>query len=216
LKYPTVFDGQEVFGIYIHEPGPLLSNFAISITCLVLVLRYSDAVGFYARSWLFFILCIGLGATGGMVVHGFPTALNPRSFFLLWAVKNSFVPLANFFAGQAVLAPPVASVYRLRIFLTLKAAIISVSLFLSYDFLPAVIDLAFTYILVLWMTTKNPAVPGRSLLRIAFSLALISGLFYLFPFTIMDGWFTNKDAVHVFVIISLIIISKVVGSVQSN
>ncbi|HKK38567.1 MAG TPA: hypothetical protein VJ949_04075, partial [Cryomorphaceae bacterium] len=52
-------------------------------------------------------------------------------------------------------------------------------------------------------------------LKQSFIIALISGVFYLFPFSLLDGWFTNKDAVHVFAIVSLILVSKSVKRMDS-
>lgn len=216
MKYPTVLDGKEVFGIYVHEPGSLVSNFAIASVSFFLVWKYSNVKGFYAKSWLYFILCIGLGATGGMVIHGFPTLLTPEEYFFLWGGKNSFIPLANFFASLAVLAPKFKSRTELSLLLGFKALVVSSLIFITYDFLPAVVDLAITYILVISMTARSDSVPGSRYLRRAFVLALISGFLYLFPFKLLDGWFTNKDAVHVFVVISLIIISRAIKEVHSN
>jgi hypothetical protein len=214
--YPTEFDGTLIGGIYVHEPGALLSNFAIALTCLVVLVLQRKARGFHAKMWLLFVACIGLGATGGMVVHGFPRLLEPREFFLLWWVKNSFVPLANYFASYAVLFYRVGASPVLRIALVLKVVFISVLLYLAYNFLPAVVDLALTYLVVVACTLKPSNIPGRVFLLRAFGLALISGVLYLFPFSLFEGWFTHKDAVHVFVIISLILISKAINLSDQN
>ena len=214
MEYPIKFDGQEVFGIYIHEPGPLVSNFAIATTCFIVALRFWNVKGYYARSWLLFVLFIGMGATGGMVVHGFPQALSPKQFYFTWAVKNSFVPVANFFAARAVLSPRIGSVSKLHIILGVKAAIVSILLFLTYQFTPAVVDLVLTYFLVLGTTWKKGVVPGARYLRRAFLIALGSGFLYLFPFNWFSGWFTNKDAVHVFVIVSIFYIASAIKRVR--
>ena len=101
MKYPTELTGQEIAGIYIHEPSAMLSNIAIVVTCSILVIKHRSAIG-QGKNWRSFILCLGLAASGGSLTHGLPTYLGPELYFLVWWVKNSFVLLANYFATLAI------------------------------------------------------------------------------------------------------------------
>ncbi len=215
MTYPTELTGQEVWGVYVHEPGSLVSNFAIAFTCLILLSLKGTKVRTESKPWLLFITCIGIGATGGMIVHGFPTYLSELGFYLIWGIKNSFVPLANYFAAIAILGLNIRGKSKAHILFQLKALLVIVLLFVSFDFLPAVIDLAFTYVFVLARCFSKNKPLGSELLKWAFILALLSGTLYLFPFRLADGWFTNKDAVHVFVIVSLVIISSSIKEMHS-
>jgi len=215
--YPENLDGIYFDEIYVHEPGALISNLAICVFCFAIFVFLGKSMCPFYRDWKRFILFIGIGAFGGIFTHGFPTYLGETGMFVLWGIKNVFVVLANFYAAIAVVRKfeNFAQYKKLLIF---KAILVSVSLFAFYNFLPAVIDLAFTYILVIIVLTSSKSKDrvSRNLLG-AFVLALLSGLLYLIKYDVDRLWFTHKDMVHVFVLISLLLISKaLVVSKQSS
>jgi len=216
VKYPTELTGQEFGGIYIHEPGALLSNIAIAITCFFIAWANRNVKTRAARFWVLFVICIGLGATGGTISHGFPTYLSPEHYFAVWWVKNDFILLANLFAGLAVFSLTEVSRRKLTVILGFKFLLAVILLFVLFDFLPAVIDLALTYIAIIAITWSRTDIPGVRSLKQSFIIALVSGVFYLFPFSLLNGWFTNKDAVHVFAIVSLLLVSKAVRAMEPS
>lgn len=208
--YPEIFDGLTFSGVYVHEPWALLSNFAVAFTAWFLFFRVGNAGNEFGILWRLFILFIGLGATGGIFVHGFPTYLGPENFYLLWAVKNSCIPIANLFAGVSVLRPFAGRHGTLiRTIFILKALAVIFGLFALYRFTPAVVDLAVTYLLVIVFAYRlkrtNPA--ARPVFA-AFVLAFLSGFLYIFKWDFHPLWFSHKDMVHVFVVISLFLIAK--------
>ncbi|MGB3464048.1 MAG: hypothetical protein WBA74_02215, partial [Cyclobacteriaceae bacterium] len=161
-----------------------------------------------------FIICIGVAATGGVISHGFPTYLTPEQYFAVWWVKNDFVLLGNLFGALAVFTLTDVSPRKLTIVLVSKFVIAAFLLFVLFDFLPAVIDLALTYFTILIITWNKTELQSTKFLKLSFLIALLSGIFYLFPFNALDGWFTNKDAVHVFAIISLFFVSKAIQAME--
>jgi hypothetical protein len=215
VRYPTELTGQEIAGIYIHEPGVLLSNVAIVITCFAIAIVNRNVKGRASRFWVLFTICLGVAATGGVISHGFPTYLSPEEYFAVWWVKNDFVLLANLYAGLAVFSLTDLPPRKLAIILVIKFILSALLLFVLYDFLPAVVDLALTYIAILVITWNRTEMRGVKYLKQSFLIALVSGAFYLFPFSLLDGWFTNKDAVHVFAILSLIMISRALKRMES-
>jgi hypothetical protein len=207
--YPEVLNGLEFLGLYVHEPGGLISNLLIALSCLVISLQHRDVRTPFQKDWVLFVICIGLGATGGSLVHGFSTYLGRDGFYYTWAVKNSFVPLANFFALRAMARPGFRNLRSLNLILGFKALSIIFLLFFLYSFLPAVVDLAITYVLVIALAWKfRQKVPAYRYFLTAFLVALFSGGFYLFKMEFLNGFFTEKDLVHLFVILSLFIIHK--------
>jgi hypothetical protein len=215
LEYPTELTGQEIAGIYIHEPGALVSNFAIAVTCLIIAYRHRDTDSKSARFWALFVICLGIAAAGGVISHGFPIHISPSQFFGIWWLKNTFVLLANLFATLAVFSLTKFSERRLLLILGFKFVLLSALLFITFDFLPAVVDLALTYFAILAITWSRTETKGVKYLKLSFLIALVSGFFYLFPFSLFNDWFTNKDAVHVFAIISLILVSKAIHQMES-
>ncbi len=215
MKYPTELTGQEIGGIYIHEPGALASNTAIALTCFTIAILSRNVKKRESRFWVLFVICLGVAATGGVLSHGFPTYLTTEEYFTVWWVKNDFVLLANLFSSLAVFSLTVFSSRRLTYILVAKFVLAAFLLFVVFDFLPAVIDLAITYIAILVITWNKTERAGVKYIKQSFLIALVSGFFYLFPFSLLDGWFTNKDAVHVFAIVSLILISKAVKQIES-
>lgn len=216
MEYPTELTGQEIAGVYIHEPGALVSNFAIALTCLIIGVSVGRLKYRTSKLWLLFVISIGIAASGGMISHGFPTHISPDQFFGVWWVKNCFVLSGNFFAALAVFQLTAVRTKKIVILLAVKFVLLSALLFTTFNFLPAVVDLAFTYLVILGITWGRKDKPGVGLLKRSFLIALVSGLFYLFPFSLLNGWFTNKDAVHVFAIISLIMVSKAIGQMESR
>lgn len=207
MRYPTELTGQEILGVYIHEPGALVSNVAISLTCFIIAIANRNVKIRSSRLWVLFVICIGVAATGGMISHGFPTYLSREQYFAVWWLKNDFVLLGNLFAGLAVFSMTSVSPRNLTWILIAKFITGATLLFFLFDFLPAVIDLALTYSAILIITWNKTEIRNAKILKQSFLIALFSGVFYLFPFNTLDGWFTNKDAVHVFAIISLIYVS---------
>lgn len=207
MKYPTDLTGIEIGGIYIHEPGGLLSNVAVCVLSFLIVLSIGKTQNAFQKNWKAFILCIGIGAFGGSFTHGFPTYLGEHLFFWVWAVKNSFVPLANYFASKDVLP----NLKWIRIILIAKMFAIILALFITGKFLPAVIDLSITYILVIIFANRliRPS-NSYSIIRNAFILALLSGTLFIIKYDVNELWFTHKDMVHVFIIISLIMIFRAI------
>ncbi|MGB6037676.1 MAG: hypothetical protein WBG42_15480 [Cryomorphaceae bacterium] len=214
MRYPTELTGQEIGGIYIHEPGALVSNIAIALTCFIIAIVNRNVERRSSRLWILFVICIGVAASGGMVSHGFPTYLSPEQYFAVWWLKNDFVLLGNLFAGLAVFTLTDVSPRKLTLVFIAKFIVAATLLFILFDFLPAVVDLALTYIAILIITWKKTGIQSAKLLKQSFLIALFSGVFYLFPFSTLDGWFTNKDAVHVFAIISLIYVSNAIQAVE--
>lgn len=214
MKYPTELTGQEIGGIYIHEPGALVSNIAIVLTCFSISLVNRNVRNRGSRLWVLFVVCLGVAASGGVISHGFPTYLSPEEYFAVWFVKNDFVLLANLFASLAVFSLTAFPNRKLAPILIAKFILAVLLLFVLYDFLPAVVDLALTYIAILVITWNEAKIAGVKYLKHSFLIALVSGVLYLFPFSLFDGWFTNKDAVHVFAIISLVMVSKAVNAME--
>jgi hypothetical protein len=102
-----------------------------------------------------------------------------------------------------------------KIFLV-KALLMAVLLYFTYNFAPAAIDLGLTYVFIISIAWKNAQSKPASYLFKGFLVAFLSGIFYLFPFSILDGWFTNKDAVHVFAVVSLLFVSSAIGSYEAE
>lgn len=206
--YPENLDGIFFNDIYVHEPGALISNAAICALSFVLFLILGESTSRFYRDWKNFILLIGIGAFGGIFTHGFPTYLGETGMYLLWGIKNTCIVFANYFAVMAVVRRcEKFDLYR-RLLLV-KAILVSLALFTVYNFLPAVIDLAFTYILVIYMLTGSASSDRTSrILRGAFILAFLSGFLYIAKYDVDRLWFTHKDMVHVFVLISLVMISR--------
>jgi len=161
-----------------------------------------------SRLWVLFVVCIGIAASGGMISHGFPTYLSREQYFAVWWLKNDFILLGNLFAGLAVFTLTEVPPRKFTLILIAKFIVAAALLFMLFDFLPAVIDLALTYFAILIITWNKTETISAKILKKSFLIALFSGVFYLFPFNALDGWFTNKDAVHVFAIISLAYVSK--------
>ncbi|HKK38991.1 MAG TPA: hypothetical protein VJ949_06215, partial [Cryomorphaceae bacterium] len=135
MKYPTELTGQEIGGIYIHEPGALVSNIAIALTCLIIAIANRNVKTRAARFWILFVICIGVGASGGVISHGFPTYLSPEQYFAVWWVKNDFILLANLFAGLAVFSLTDIPSRILTVILSFKFLLAALLLFVLFDFL---------------------------------------------------------------------------------
>ncbi len=209
--YPEVLDGLVVGGVYIDEPGGLLSNFALALTGWIIFFTTRNTESQFGNRWRGFVLLIALGATGGMWTHGFPHLFTREGFFVLWGVKNSFVPLANLIAGSACLMLMETQHKFAMILLMAKAILVTVAMFALYSFLPVAIDLGLTYVWVIVTTAKRSRQSDsqRWIFR-AFVLAFASGFLYVFKYDIDPLWFTHKDTVHVFVIISLVFIGRAI------
>lgn len=213
--YPEVFDGLVIGGVYIDQPGALVSNFAVALTGWIIVFATRRTKSPFGNRWRGFVLFIALGATGGVWAHGFPHLFTREGFYLLWGVKNSCVPIANLFAATASLILMARRPKFVVFLLVAKAILVTVALFALYSFLPVAIDLGLTYIWVIVATAKHRRTSSatRWVFR-AFVLAFASGFLYVFKYDIDPLWFTHKDFVHVFVIINLSFIAQ--GIVKSD
>lgn len=214
MRYPTELTGQEIGGIYVHEPGALVTNIAIALTCFALAIVHKELKIKESKYWALFIISIGVAATGGVISHGFPTYISPEQYFAVWWVKNDFILLGNLFAGLAVFSLIPFPRRKLKLILVAKFVVVALLMFVTYDFLPAVIDLALTYVAILVITWNKAEVAEAKILKRSFLIALFSGILYLFPFNWFGGWFTNKDAVHVFAVVSLVFVSKAVNVIE--
>jgi len=208
--YPEIFDGLRIGGVYVHEPGALLSNFALAMTGWIVFFALRKRGDEISRRWSLFAMFLALGTTGGMWVHGFPHLFSPRAFYLLWAVKNSCVPLADFFALSACAAyVPTRWQTTYLVAIAAKAFTAVFLLFLTYSFLPAAVDLGLSYaaILVLTFSDRRRTTYAKWIFR-AFLTALLSGLLYVFKWDVDPVWFSHKDMVHLFAILSLCMIFR--------
>jgi hypothetical protein len=188
--YPEVFNGITLGGVYIHEPGALISNILIALLSLVLVMAIKKPLDPFQKYWTLFIAFIGCSALGGVLTHGFPQVLGQEGFYYTWAIKNTFIPAANFCAGYITLAIALPRWRtQLQRFLLAKAILISILLFYYYNFIPAVIDLGFTYILVLVFARRLRKTNGNfHPIFLAFLVALLSGPLYLIKYDIDPLW----------------------------
>lgn len=210
--YPEVFSGITVSGIYIHEPGGLITDMLIAILCLVLLLRLHVLKDSFQKYWALFIAMIGLGGVGGALVHGFPTVLGESLFYWMWALKNVFLPLGNYFAAYVILKAAFPSqMHWLHWLIVIKMLAANVFMFYTYSFLPIVIDIALTYILVIWLSAGlSKKIAAYRYIRNAFLVAFFSGFLYILKYDIDPVWFSHKDLVHVFVLISIYMIYKAI------
>lgn len=199
-----------------HEPSAVVSNLAIFTVCGILFLRHRKIQRREALKWRGFIFFLGCASMGGILSHGFPTYLGPELYFGVWWVKNSLVLVANYFATLAVFEKTAFPKNILRYLALTKGIIACVLLYLSFNFLPAAIDLAITYFSILAITWRVHRDRSSRFLKVAFLIALFSGIFYLTPFTTLAGWFTNKDAVHVFALVSLLYISMAISVIETE
>lgn len=215
--YPKVFDGIDVYGIYVHEPGGLLSNLLLVLVCFELLRRSKGPQNAFQKYWRLFILYIGLGAAGGMLSHGFPTYLGEVGFFWVWSIKGAFIPVANVFAVFGVLCSTNMFSTKWKNLFWLKAVVITVAMMWTYSFLPVVVDLLITYIFVL--TTASKLKKNRAdytFIFNSFLFALVTGLIFPFKLDVHHLWFTHKDIAHVFAIVSLLIIFRAILQNKSD
>lgn len=208
--YPEVFSGITVSGIYIHEPGGLITDLLIAFLCLALLLKLPDLKDTFQKYWALFIAMIGLGGVGGALVHGFPTVLGESLFYWMWALKNVFLPIGNYFAAYVILTAAFPEKMRwLNALILIKMLIANIFMFYTYSFLPIVIDIALTYFLVIWLSVRlMKTIPAYREIRNAFLVAFFSGFLYLIKYDIDPVWFSHKDMVHVFVLISVYLIYR--------
>ena len=210
--YPEVFSGITVSGIYIHEPGGLITDLLIAIVCLTVLLKLPRLKDTFQKYWALFIAMIGLGGVGGALVHGFPTVLGESLFYWMWALKNVFLPIGNYFAAYVILSVAFPAKMRwLNILIVIKMVVANAFMFYSYSFLPIVIDIALTYFLVISLSIRlMKIIPAYKQIRNAFLVAFFSGFLYLLKYDIDPVWFSHKDMVHVFVLISVYLIYKAI------
>ena len=210
--YPEVFSGITVSGIYIHEPGGLITDLLIAIVCLTVLLKLPRLKDTFQKYWALFIAMIGLGGVGGALVHGFPTVLGESLFYWMWALKNVFLPIGNYFAAYVILSVAFPAKMRwLNILIVIKMVVANAFMFYSYSFLPIVIDIALTYFLVISLSIRlMKIIPAYKQIRNAFLVAFFSGFLYLLKYDIDPVWFSHKDMVHVFVLISVYLIYEAI------
>ncbi len=203
--YPTDLNGIYFNGIYIHEPMGLLTNFIMAVAGIALFLKLRSSEHGLINQMAYFLLFLGLASVGGIFTHGFPTYLGETGFFWLWSLKNTMVPIANYFAVMGLISalnPERAS--RLKPWMGVKIIAVSSLLVMTFSFLPAVIDLAFTYILALTLCMRaRKFLPGAIAFRNAFAIAILSGTFYVVRWDIHPLWMNHKDIVHLFVLLSM-------------
>lgn len=210
--YPKVFSGITVSDIYIHEPGGLITDLLIAIVCLALLLKLPSLKDTFQKYWALFISMIGLGGLGGALVHGFPTVLGESLFYWMWALKNVFLPIGNYFAAYVILSVAFPEKMRwLNILILIKMVVANAFMFYTYSFLPIVIDIALTYFLVISLSIRlMKIIPAYKQIKNAFLIAFFSGFLYLLKYDIDPIWFSHKDMVHVFVLISVYLIYKAI------
>jgi len=210
--YPEVLSGITVSGVYIHEPGGLITDMMIAVLCLGLLLNLSAPKDAFQKYWALFIAMVGLAGLGGALVHGFPTVLGEELFYWMWGLKNVFLPIGNYFASFVILKSLFPSkMYFLKPILIVKMVAINVIMFISYSFLPIVMDIGITYILVIWLSGRLILdIKAYSAIRNAFLVAFFSGFLYIFQYDIDPVWFSHKDLVHVFVLISVYLIYRAI------
>lgn len=208
--YPEVFSGITVSGIYIHEPGGLITDMLIAILCLVLLLKLPVLKDSFQKYWALFIAMIGLGGVGGALVHGFPTVLGESLFYWMWALKNVFLPIGNYFAVYVIFKTAFPAQMRwLNPIIVIKMLVANAFMFYTYSFLPIVIDIGLTYVLVIWLSQRlSKKIGAYKNIRNAFLVAFFSGFLYIFKYDIDPVWFSHKDIAHVFVLICIYMIYK--------
>lgn len=208
--YPVDLNGVYLHGIYIHEPSGLISNFLMAIFGIYCFVNLRPFRNHLQRHYALFLLFLGLASVGGIFTHGFPTHLGEQLFFWAWFLKNSLVPVANYFAAMAIIpALYPESLRGYKPFFIGKAIVVVILLYVFYSFLPAVADLAVTYIFALILSIKAIGkVAGAVQFRNAFVIAILSGTLYLVKYDIDPLWLNHKDIVHVFVLFSIWFIYK--------
>lgn len=210
--YPTTFPGITFQGVYIHEPGGLITDLLIALVSLILVIRLGRPNDLFDKYWTLFIAMIGMGAAGGVLVHGIPTVLGPTLFYIIWVLKNIFIPVGNFFASYIILATLFPEKIKLiKTVFWLKAILATAAMMIWYSFTPIVVDLGITYILVIWMSNRlKRELHEYRIIQNAFLIAFFSGFLFLFKVDIDPVWFSHKDVVHIFVIWSIWLIYRAI------
>ncbi len=194
--YPKDLTGTEFNGVYIHEPGSVLSNLLIVLVCLLLLFRLKSNVSVFAKDWKAFIALLGLAAFGGMFSHGIPTYLGPTGFYIVWALKGILVPLANVYAIKGTLSAEQYRKYKRLIWI--KAVLASIALCVVYNFVPAIVDLLLSYIIVMVVSFKKKEAKKYAWIYYSFLFAFLTGLLFPFKIDIDPVWFNHKDLAHLF------------------
>lgn len=210
--YPVSFTGITVYGVYIHEPGGFITDLLIGVVCLGLLLKLPKPKDLFQRNWMLFIAMIGIGGVGGALVHGIPTVLGETLFYWMWVLKNVFIPFANYYAAYLVLFQLFPKrIKMLDIILWVKLIAVNIIMAYTYSFLPVVIDIAITYILVIWLSSRLIGqLSAYKNIRSAFIVAFLSGLLFLTKYDIAPVWFSHKDLAHIFVLVSVYLIYRAI------
>jgi len=216
--YPVDNSGLFFGNVYLHEPGGLVTNLLILFLSVFLVVKMRGIRGPWMAKWRLFLFCLGMASFGGIFTHGFPLLFTEEEFYLVWGIKNSFVPIGNFFASVALIPFAARTTNDLRngkslrfwtLVLAVKAVTVICMLFYTHSFSPAVVDLAVTYFLAIGATVcMRSNIPGATVLLAAFLTAFFSGFMYLTPWNFDPHWFTNSDAVHVMVLVSMYLVYR--------
>ncbi len=206
--YPKAFNGITFLDVYIHEPGGLITDSAIAFLCLYLCWKVGRPRDSFQKYWLLFIAFVGLGGLGGALVHGFPTVLGEELFYWMWVLKNIFLPAANLSASYIVLVTVFPEKGKqLKVALWAKFFLANVLMAYTYSFLPIVVDLAITYVLLIYFCFKlKEKIKPYSKIFYAFIVAFLSGFLFIIKYDIDPIWFSHKDMVHVFALWSMILV----------
>lgn len=201
--YPKVFNGITFDGIYIHEPGSVISNLILTLFCIFILVKIGKSENAFQHNWKMFLIFLGLGAFGGIFTHGIPTYLGETGFYWVWAIKGAFIPIANTYAILGVKRKLHLS-KQVKLLLVLKASTAIVLAVYFYSFLPIVFDLLVTYIAVLVLSFKQKSENGAFYFIFAsFVFAFVTGVLYPFKLDIDPLWFNHKDLAHYFALVSL-------------
>ncbi len=206
--YPSELTGLEFSGVYIHEPGSVLSNLLIVIACILFLAKLKPIQTQFAKNWKLFIGILGLAAFGGMISHGIPTYLGRTGFYIVWALKGILVPLANVYAIKGALSSEQNSKYGRLIWI--KVILASIALCVVYNFVPAIVDLLISYIVILIVSFKKKDMKQYAWIYYSFLFAFLTGLLFPFKVDIDPIWFNHKDLAHLFAVISLWLIYRAV------
>lgn len=209
--YPVELTGLFVNDVYFHEPGSCITNVFILLFSIYLVATMRHLKGKWALRWKLFLASLGIAAFGGIFTHGFPLIFSENGFFWAWGLKNTFVPIGNYFASMALVTTLLSKqqvdakkLLQWRTVFAVKGAAVVLAMFYSYSFVPVVLDLALTYFFAIFATQHlYRSLEGAKWLFAGFLIAALSGFLYLFPWAIHAHWLTNADAVHLFVLVSM-------------
>jgi hypothetical protein len=202
-----------IFGFFIAEPTTALTDFILSVLCVVFFFQFSQSNKEKGlSSWRYFFLFMGISTFLGAITHAVFLSPEQKNYHYFWLSMQLFSGLSVYFAQLATIQSITNSkipIYKSEktslLICRIQFIVFAIAVLFYQNFLVVVINSTLGFLMVLYIHALSGKKYGNrpaGWIAAGITISFMTAIVYTLKLS-FNQWFNFKDIAHVIMMVSI-------------